>query len=345
MLHDIGADHLLLFAQSRSASGRLDHDPVDDLHDHEGHDEAVDQCDRDVHELSDEHVEVSLNHAAVSDPAVAGDREDTHGNAAPDTPNTVDTHDVEGIVDARLLAHEDDTEVDDRCGHGSDDRRRPGIHESASGGDSDQSGQDSGTETGDVDPSDVQILDDDPCNGAHGGREHGVDHSEHRDFIEGPFGSAVESEPSEPEDHGSEEHHRHVVGTSGGDSVAPSPDGDGTCDPGDCGAHVDDGSSREVLCGESDLRDSVREESSEPDHVRHGRINQERPKGQERQDGRIPYPLGRSTEYDAGGHYGEESLEQEELQRGDVPVALLDRQTAAEDVVQVPDELSVAACG
>ena len=299
MLHDIGADHLLLFAQSRSASCRLDHDPVDDLHDHKGHDEAVDQSDHDVHELSDEHIEVALDKTAVSDPAVAGHREDTDGYAAPDTSDTVDAHDVEGIVDAGLLAHEDDPEVDDHCGRGSDDHRRPRIHESASGSDSDQSGKDSGTEAGDVDPSDVQVLDDDPCDGAHGGCEHGVDHREHGDLVEGPLGSAVESEPSEPEDHGSEEHHRHVVGTSGGDPVAPSPDGDGACDSGHCRAHVDDGSSREVLCGESELRDPVREESSEPDHVRHGRIDQERPEGQERQDGGVPYPLGSGTEHDA----------------------------------------------
>ena len=340
VLYGIGTDHLLALGHGRTLAGPLHHD-VDHLHYDERHDEAVHQRDEDRSDLPSEEVETALDQSAVLGAPIGRDGEYADGNGTPDASETVDAHDVQGIVDSGPVAHEDDPEVAHYGCDGTYYHGRPRVHISASGRDSDESCEDAGAQTGHVDASDMEILDDEPHDGGHTGRDERVDAGEDGDVVETSGGAAVESEPADPEKEAPDEHQWYVVGPSLGYPVAPLADSDCSGDSRDTGAYVDDGPSGEVDVREPDLRERVYEASA-PDHVSHGGVDEYRPQSQEGEDRGIPYPLGGGAEHDACGQYGERALEHHVFIRRDGAVALAHRQAAAEDGVESAHERSVA---
>ena len=149
-----------------------------------------------------------------------------------------------------------------------------------------------------------------PRDHSRSGCDHGDQHRVDGDTVSCETGTAVESQPSEPEQCESYEDHGHAV-PSLHHTLASPADEYGKCQTCRCSTYVDHCASSEVKDGEVLI-----EESASPHPVGHRCVHQYGPECHEYGDGVESDPLHACTQYDARSDECEHHLEYHELHVG-----------------------------
>lgn len=139
---------------------------------------------------------------------------DTGENVANDTANTVDSKDIEGLVDADEEL-ELGGEVAADTADDADDEGTPGGDEASGRGDGNEAGDGAGAEANGG-PLTLQAeIEQYPGQGGHGGGELGVVAGHDGADVHAQGGTAVETEPADPEEDGAKDDVGDIVGAPG----------------------------------------------------------------------------------------------------------------------------------
>src|SRR6187402_1759238 len=196
--HGVDAGDLVLVLDPEAH--RLLDDPADD----EGQHEAVDN-----HAEGTERLLAQLGEAARVDQADAG-AEEADVQRSDETAHEVDAHDIERVVEARLVLQLDRQGTDragDQAEHDGPERRQ----DVTGRGDRDQArdGARCGPDRGGL--AVLDLLHDQPAERGSSRSGEGVDPGDRGDAVDGGLGTGVEPEPAEPQHRGADERQRHVV--------------------------------------------------------------------------------------------------------------------------------------
>src|SRR5699024_1153774 len=206
-----------------------------------------------------------------------GEESDHHG--ADDAGDEVDGHDVERIVIAQAVLRLDGEERSRTC-RDADEDGRIGVDVRACRSDRDETGDRPRDAADAARPRCPQALDHDPGDHAGGRRGQGVDPDEAA-LLDRGGRAAVEAEPAEPQQGGSEHRDRNVVRLVRGREAGTAAHDDDEHERRDAGIDVDDRAAGEVDGRAEQAADRARfaEQSVAPDHECQRAVHEGHPGG------------------------------------------------------------------
>src|SRR6185437_9353393 len=212
----------------------------------------------------------------------------------------------------------DDHEIAEDSGDGSYDEGGHGLDEAGGGGDGDESGDGSGdcAEGGGL--AAMNPLGGRPGEGGGGGGEVGVNKGAGGQRAGAELAAGVEAEPANPDEAGSDEAEDDRVGRHGLSGIADAlAEIEGADQSGDSRSDVDDGAAGEVEAGEASAEGRAEQAAFAPDHVGHGRVDDDGPEGEENSHGAELHALGEGSHDERRGNDGEHQLVDHEGLEGD----------------------------